>query len=158
MNDISQMVDLVKRWKEAARRDDLFDHMVPSDVRQLVKEIERLRQALADAHGLLVSYEKAADRFEDLKHVTELHFNAFRAASAEGFDLAKTDKSTLIMWRAGADFFSSKYSYAERCEMARNCYEAMIQVRESRPTEKGVVDANQPKPWHYPSADESKRE
>ena len=38
------MVDLVKQWKEAARRDDLFDHMVPSDVRLLVKEIERLRK------------------------------------------------------------------------------------------------------------------
>lgn len=37
------MVDLVKQWKEAARRDDLFDHMVPSDVRLLVKEIERLK-------------------------------------------------------------------------------------------------------------------
>ncbi len=40
------MVDLVKQWKEAARRDDLFDHMVPSDVRQLVGEIERLRADL----------------------------------------------------------------------------------------------------------------
>ena len=40
------MTDLVERWKLAARRDDLFDHMVPSDVRQLVGEIERLRVAL----------------------------------------------------------------------------------------------------------------
>ena len=39
-------VDLVKQWKEAARRDDLFDHMVPSDVRQLIGEIEQLRQRL----------------------------------------------------------------------------------------------------------------
>ncbi len=37
---------LVKQWKEAARRDDLFDHMVPSDVRQLVAEIEWLQTAL----------------------------------------------------------------------------------------------------------------
>lgn len=35
--------DLVAQWKEAARLDDLFDHMVPSDVRQLIGEIERLR-------------------------------------------------------------------------------------------------------------------
>ena len=41
------MTDLVERWKLAARRDDLFDHMVPSDVRQLVGEIERLRDGLA---------------------------------------------------------------------------------------------------------------
>lgn len=40
------MADLVKQWKEAARRNDLFDHMVPSDVRQLIGEIERLREAL----------------------------------------------------------------------------------------------------------------
>lgn len=40
------MTDLVRQWKEMARRDDLFDYMVPSDVRLLVKEIERLRLAL----------------------------------------------------------------------------------------------------------------
>ena len=43
------MDDLVKQWKEAARHDDLFDHMVPSDVRLLVKEIERLRALLDEA-------------------------------------------------------------------------------------------------------------
>ena len=37
------MVSLVTKWKEAARRDDLFNHMVPSDVRLLIKEIERLQ-------------------------------------------------------------------------------------------------------------------
>ena len=37
------MIDLVEKWKEAARCDDLFNHMVPSDVRLLVQEIERLR-------------------------------------------------------------------------------------------------------------------
>ncbi len=42
------MVDLVKKWKEVARRDDLFDNMVPSDVRMLVKEIERLQKIEKD--------------------------------------------------------------------------------------------------------------
>lgn len=45
-------IDLVKRWKEAARRDDLFDHMVPSDVRLLLKEIEALRERVAELHKL----------------------------------------------------------------------------------------------------------
>ena len=41
-------------------------------------EIERLQQALADAHGLLVTYKKIADDFEDIKNDVELHFRAFR--------------------------------------------------------------------------------
>ena len=45
-------------------------------------ERDRLKQALADAHGLLISYEKAADRFQDLAHDVELHFNAFRQDAA----------------------------------------------------------------------------
>ena len=41
------MTNLVKKWKLLARRDDLFTHhMVPSDVRQLIGEIERLRVCL----------------------------------------------------------------------------------------------------------------
>jgi len=44
-------IDLVKRWKEAARRDDLFDHMVPSDVRLLLMEIEALRTRVAALIG-----------------------------------------------------------------------------------------------------------
>jgi len=40
------MNDLVKQWKEAARRDDILSVMVPSDVRLLVKEIELLRTLL----------------------------------------------------------------------------------------------------------------
>jgi len=39
----SVIADLVKRWKEAAKRDDVLDVMVPSDVRQLVAEIELSR-------------------------------------------------------------------------------------------------------------------
>ena len=42
------MTDLVEKWKEAARRDDLFNHMVPSDVRQLIGAIERLRASNAE--------------------------------------------------------------------------------------------------------------
>lgn len=60
------------------------------------------------------------------------------------------DKSTLAMWRAGADFFSSQHSVAERCQKARDCYEAMIRAQPK--------DTRSLKPWHYPSADESKRE
>ncbi len=41
-------------------------------------EVDRLRQALADAHGLLVSYEKWAAQSGDLAHDTELHFKAYR--------------------------------------------------------------------------------
>ena len=37
-------MDLVKKWKMLARQDDLFDHMVPSDVRVLIQEIERLQK------------------------------------------------------------------------------------------------------------------
>jgi len=40
------MVDLVEKWKETARRDDLWRIMVPSDVRELIMEIEKLRAAL----------------------------------------------------------------------------------------------------------------
>ncbi len=45
---------------------------------KLWPEVERLKQALADAHGLLISYGNTSDHFEDLKHDVELHFNAFR--------------------------------------------------------------------------------
>ena len=53
------MNDLVKQWKEAARRDDLFDHMVPSDVRQLLSEIERLRDLLRRTLDVVESDEFA---------------------------------------------------------------------------------------------------
>jgi hypothetical protein len=43
-----------------------------------VTEVERLKQALADAHGLLISYGNTSDHFNDLKHDVELHFDAFR--------------------------------------------------------------------------------
>ena len=52
-----------------------------------------------------------------------------RMMKGNGVELARTDKSTLDMWRAGADFFSSKHGLAERCRMARYCYEAMIRAR-----------------------------
>jgi len=42
------MTDLVKQWKLLTRQDDLFNHMVPSDVRQLVGDIERLRELISD--------------------------------------------------------------------------------------------------------------
>ncbi len=45
-------------------------------------DIKRLKQALADAHGLLISYEKVAGRFRDLAHDVELHFSAFRQDTA----------------------------------------------------------------------------
>ncbi len=44
-------------------------------------EIERLRQALADAHGLLISYGKMQRQLHDLMQSAELHFTAFREAS-----------------------------------------------------------------------------
>ncbi len=40
------MTDLVKKWKLVARRDDVLNRMVPSDIRMLVGEIERLRGTL----------------------------------------------------------------------------------------------------------------
>ena len=59
-------IDLVKRWKEAARRDDLFNHMVPSDVRQLVGEIERLRTERDDYKADYIRrHKEASDRFEE---------------------------------------------------------------------------------------------
>ena len=61
-----------------------------------------------------------------------------------------SEKSTLDMWKVGADFFSSEYSPAERCKMARDCYEAMTRARRPKDTRPAA-------PWHYPSADESKR-
>ena len=57
------MVDLVKQWKEAARRDDLFDHMVPSDVRLLVQEIERLREREAALAGALEGCNELFDNY-----------------------------------------------------------------------------------------------
>ncbi len=39
------MADLVEKWKMAARRDDVLNIMVPSDVRELVGEIEQLQSA-----------------------------------------------------------------------------------------------------------------
>ena len=74
---------------------------------------------------------------------------AARAARTDVDEEDMQDKTTLAMWKAGADFFSSKYSPAERCQMARDCYEAMTRARPK--------DQRPPKPWHYPSADESKR-
>jgi len=41
-------------------------------------EIKRLKQALADAHGLLVSYGKWAAQSKDLAHDAELHFSVYR--------------------------------------------------------------------------------
>jgi len=40
------MSDLVKEFKEISRRDDCFKHMVPSDVRMMLAEIERLRESI----------------------------------------------------------------------------------------------------------------
>lgn len=34
-------------WKEFSRRDDCLDEMVPSDLRMLIGEIERLQKTLA---------------------------------------------------------------------------------------------------------------
>ena len=44
-------------------------------LRRAEQEIERLKQALADAHGLLVSYGKWANHAGDLAHDVELHFS-----------------------------------------------------------------------------------
>ena len=52
------MIDLVEKWKLAARRDDLFNHMVPSDVRLLVGEIERLRIILTGLAKRHEGYEQ----------------------------------------------------------------------------------------------------
>lgn len=35
--------DIVEQWTELSRRDDLFNHMVPSDVRMMLGEISRAR-------------------------------------------------------------------------------------------------------------------
>ncbi len=56
------MVDLVKQWKEAARRDDLFNHMVPSDVRQLVGEIERLGEVIREIARIVENPDSRAPR------------------------------------------------------------------------------------------------
>ena len=41
-------------------------------------EMQRLQQALADAHALLVSYGEWAAHSEDLAHNAKLHFSAYR--------------------------------------------------------------------------------
>ncbi len=43
----SNMTDIVEHFREISRRDDCFIHMVPSDVRMMLSEIERLRAGLA---------------------------------------------------------------------------------------------------------------
>ena len=47
------MGDIVERFTEISRRDDCFDHMVPSDVRLMLKEIVRLRADLAEAGDVI---------------------------------------------------------------------------------------------------------
>ena len=42
------MTDIVERFRELSHRDDCLDHMVPSDVREMLSEIERLRSDLMD--------------------------------------------------------------------------------------------------------------
>ncbi len=83
------MTDLVERLRKIAHLTAdaglLTNSMMPKAEQHITweaaEEIERLLQALADAHGLLISYEKVAEQFEDLKHDTELHFLAFREGS-----------------------------------------------------------------------------
>lgn len=47
----------LQEWQEFARRDDCLERMVPSDLRQVVGEVERLRaevQAYKDKEAALV--------------------------------------------------------------------------------------------------------
>lgn len=46
------MSDIVERFTEISRRDDCFDHMVPSDVRQMLGDITRLRAQIPDRDAL----------------------------------------------------------------------------------------------------------
>ncbi len=57
------MNDLVKKWQEISRRDDCFNHMVPSDVRQLLAEIEHLQVIIIEAKRLIgfMTNEKIAE-------------------------------------------------------------------------------------------------
>ena len=68
------MSDIVERLRQAAK---FGGHYTDA-----ADEIARLRQALADAQGLLISYRKWASQSEDLAHDAELHFSAFRENSS----------------------------------------------------------------------------
>ena len=83
------MSDLVKQWKEAARRDDLFDHMVPSDVRQLIGEIERLRAALELAEEAVKMLIRTSDI--ELEHRRRA-FTMLDRARAGGSPKCDTEK------------------------------------------------------------------
>ena len=60
------MTDIAEQWREAAKRDDVLDLMVPSDVRMLVGEIDRSRRKLAESEAnelrALRSLERALQR------------------------------------------------------------------------------------------------
>ncbi len=84
------MVDLVKQWKEAARRDDVLASMVPSDIRQLVGEIERLRAALKRLKKL--TRPDATRATGDLLRVHEWVVRT--ASNALGSDSAPTAEGT----------------------------------------------------------------
>jgi hypothetical protein len=48
----------IEEWQEFARRDDCLDRMVPSDLRQIVAQVNRLRACLTDC---LATAEQNAD-------------------------------------------------------------------------------------------------
>ncbi len=87
------MADIVEKWKDAARRDDLFDHMVPSDVRELIAEIERLRaeNTAADKAG----YERGIEEMRSVLKLTQWGFNHKRCPVCAGFNCGPNGETDL---------------------------------------------------------------
>jgi hypothetical protein len=63
-------IDQLDEWREFTKRDDACDHMVPSDVRALIGEIERLRNECGKLKMEIASMEN--DHAYACKMVAEL--------------------------------------------------------------------------------------
>ena len=62
-SDQRDQKDIVDEFTEISRQDDCFRHMIPSDVRRLLGEIERLR---ADRDRLAAIVERARNGYPQL--------------------------------------------------------------------------------------------
>ena len=79
-NDQLDQKDIVDEFTEISRQDDCFRHMIPSDVRRLLGEIERLR---ADRDRLAAIVERARNRYPQFIDWIE-DFMAIEAAAKGG--------------------------------------------------------------------------
>ena len=63
------MIDLVA-WRERARRDDVLDTMVPSDLRVILADMERLKSAAEMAKSVFEKLERGGMQPVSFSQVT----------------------------------------------------------------------------------------